>query len=69
MRVILKNVDPEQLRIRGIDAPFECRDDIIGNPSASAFTLVLMAGEFRRGLELFQQDPAEAESLADSPRP
>ena len=62
MRVILKNVDPEQLRIRGIDAPFECRDDIIGNPSASAFTLVLMAGEFRRGLELFQQESAEAES-------
>jgi class 3 adenylate cyclase/tetratricopeptide (TPR) repeat protein len=61
MRAILKSVDPEQLRVRGIDPPFETRDDIINNPAAGPFTLALMAGEFRTALQLFQQDAGEAE--------
>ncbi len=62
MRAILKSADPEQLRIRGIDPPFESRADILANPAASPFTLVLMAGEFQRGLELFHQDAGSAET-------
>jgi class 3 adenylate cyclase len=61
VRDVLKCLSSEQLRSRGIDPPFASRAEIVRNEHASPFALVLMAGEFRRGLALWQDEAAAAE--------
>ncbi len=61
VRAVLKTASREQLLARRIDPPFQSRQEILNDPEASAFAMVMMAGELRRGRELWQKEAAEAE--------
>lgn len=61
VRAILRTASRAQLLERRIDPPFQSRREILDDPEASAFAMVMMAGELRRGRELWQKEAAEAE--------
>jgi tetratricopeptide (TPR) repeat protein len=61
MRAVLKKLSREQLRIRRINPPFESRAEILTDEDTNPTLLTLMAGEFRRGLQLFQAQATDGE--------
>jgi class 3 adenylate cyclase/tetratricopeptide (TPR) repeat protein len=61
LRGVLRSLPGEQLKEHKIDPPFESRDEILAAPDASVYVLTLLAGEFRRGQTLWQDEAVDAE--------
>ena len=61
-RAVLKKISSEQARARRIDEyAYDSREEIINDPSCDNITLLLLAGDCRRSLPIWQQRAADAE--------
>jgi class 3 adenylate cyclase/tetratricopeptide (TPR) repeat protein len=61
-RAVLKKIPSEQATARRIDEyPYDSREEVIRDPNSDNIALILLAGDCRRSLPLWQQRAAEAE--------
>jgi hypothetical protein len=58
---VLKRLPREQLRTRDFDPPFASREEVLRDPESPPTALLMLAGDFRRGAALQQQEAAEDE--------
>lgn len=61
-RAFLRSLPPEQVKANGFDPRYESRQEILAEETANPATLLLLAGEYRRSLILWQKEAGEAES-------
>jgi class 3 adenylate cyclase len=61
-RAVLKKIPSEQARARRIDEyAYDSREEIINDPNCDNITLLLLAGDCRRSLPIWQERAADAE--------
>jgi class 3 adenylate cyclase/tetratricopeptide (TPR) repeat protein len=62
-RTVLKRIGTASIKSRrAIDEyPYESRDEIVSDPNCDGLSLLMLAGDCRRGLPFWQQQAAEAE--------
>jgi len=61
-RAVLRALPAEQVKSHGFDPRYESRLEIITEEAPNPATLLLLAGEYRRGLALWQKEAGTAES-------
>ena len=61
-RAVLKTISSEQAKSRRIDEyPYDSREEILRDPNCESIPLLLLAGDCRRSLPIWQQRAADAE--------
>src|SRR5579885_161079 len=61
-RLVLRQSAPAELRARRMDEyPYENRDEIVSDPNPDEISLLLLGGECKRSVRIWQQRAAEAE--------
>lgn len=60
-RAGLRLLPKDQILMRGMDPPFDSRDEILRDPGASPSALLNIAGDLRRSLPLWEQEAGDAE--------
>jgi tetratricopeptide (TPR) repeat protein len=61
-RGLLRSLPAEQIKAHGFDPRYESRLEIIREASPNPATLLLLAGEYKRSLPLWQKEAGDAES-------
>ncbi len=60
-RAVLRELPRAQLAERGIEPPYESRAEILRTPDATPSAMLLLAGDYRRSVRLWQEEAADAE--------
>ena len=61
-RAVLRTLPTETVKIHRADTRYDSRLEIINDPNPNAASLLLLAGEYKRALPLWQKDAGDAES-------
>jgi class 3 adenylate cyclase/tetratricopeptide (TPR) repeat protein len=61
LREVMKTIAPERIATRDFITPRDSRAEIINDPTSTPTSMLFLAGDYRRSLQLWQQEAAEAE--------
>jgi class 3 adenylate cyclase/tetratricopeptide (TPR) repeat protein len=61
-RALLRSLPPEQVKAHGFDPRYESRLEILGEADPNPATLMLLAGDYKRALRLWQKEAGDSES-------